>query len=74
MYIIGIAIGLIAIVLVFYFRKDQQMTNNLSDCDIRALENGYKALMEEFTNYQVDNERKLLKLEKLLEIKERRDK
>ena len=71
MYIIGIVIGLIAIGLVFYFRKDQQMINNLTDSDVRATENCYKALMEDFTNYQVDNERKIAELEKAIEIKDK---
>ena len=69
MYIIGIVIGLIAIGLVFYFKKDQQMINTLVDGDIRALENGYKALMEDFNNYQIDTDRKIADLEKQLEIK-----
>ena len=33
------------------------------------MENCYKALMEDFTNYQVDSERKIAELEKQLEIK-----
>ena len=69
MYIIGIVIGLIAIGLIFYFRKDQQMTNDLVDSDILSLENGYKALMEDFNNYQIDTNRKIADLEKQLEIK-----
>jgi predicted Holliday junction resolvase-like endonuclease len=72
MSIIGIVIGVIAIGLIFYdhayIKKDQQMTNDLVDGDIRALENGYNALMGEFTNYQIDNERKIAELEKQLEI------
>ena len=69
MYIIGIVIGLIAIGLIFYFRKDQQMTNDLVDSDILSLENGYKALMEDFNNYQINTNRKIADLEKQLEIK-----
>jgi len=71
--IIGIILGSIAIGLVFGFRKDQNMTNDLTDSDVRSMENCHKALMEDFTNYQVENERKILELEKALEIKKRRD-
>ena len=66
--IIGIVVGVIAIGLFVWSRKDQDMTNELTDSDVRAMENCYKALMEDFTNYQVDNERKITKLEKQLEI------
>ena len=71
--IIGIVVGVIAIGLFVWSRKDQDMTNELTDSDVRAMENCYKALMEDFTNYQVENERKILELEKSIEIKKRRD-
>jgi len=71
--IIGIVLGVIAIGLFIWFRKDQNMTNDLIDSDVRSMENCYKALMEDFTNYQVENERKILELEKSIEIKKRRD-
>ena len=67
--IIGIVVGVIAIGLFVWSRKDQDMTNELTDGDVRAMENCYKALMEDFTNYQVDSERKIVELEKQLEIK-----
>ena len=44
------------------------MTNDLVDGDVRALENGYNALMEEFTNYQVETNRTLSLLENKLDI------
>ena len=65
--IIGIIIGLIAIGLFVWSKKDQDMTNELTDSDVRAMENCYKALMDDFTNYQVENERKITELEKNLE-------
>ena len=67
--IIGIVLGVIAIGLIFWFRKDQKMTNDLTDGDIRAMENCYKALQEDFTNYQVDTERTIDELSKQIEIK-----
>ena len=68
--IIGITIGLIAIGLFFWLKKDQDQTNDLVDSDYREAERAYKALMEDFTHYQVETDRKIAELEKLLEIKE----
>ena len=72
MSIIGIILGVIAIGLIFWFRKDQKMTNDLTDSDVRAIENCYKALQEDFTNYQVETDRTITELEKRT-IKDKRD-
>ena len=69
MAIIGIALGLVAIGLIFWFRKDQQQHNEWFYCETEASEHGYRALMEDFTNYQVETNRKIAELEKQLEIK-----
>ena len=69
MSIIGIVLGLVAIGLFIWSRKDQGLTNDLIDSDVRAMENCYKALMEDFTNYQVDTDREITDLKKQLEIK-----
>ena len=66
--IIGIVLGVVAIGLFFWLKKDQDITNDLIDSDIRAIENSYKALMDDFTNYQIHVDRKLSKLEKRLEV------
>jgi len=65
--ITAIVIGLVAIGLFIWSIKDQSMTNNLVDGDVRAMENCYKALMKDFTNYQVETDRKIVQLEKDLE-------
>ena len=57
MEIIGIVLGVIAIGLIFYFRKDQKMTNNLVESDIEQARTAYQALMKDFTNYQLDQAR-----------------
>ena len=67
--IIGIVLGVIAIGLFIWLKKDQDMTNDLIDSDVKTVENCYKALMEDFTNYQVETDRKIADLEKQLEIK-----
>ena len=67
--IIGITIGLIAIGLFFWLKKDQEMTNDLVEDDLQGNSYALKALMEDFNNYQVESERKITELEKQLEIK-----
>ena len=68
MAIIGIALGVVAIGLIFWFRKEQQQHNEWFYGETEASEHGYRALMEDFTNYQVKCDRELSKLEKELEI------
>ena len=66
--IIGIVLGLVAIGLIFWFRKEQEKHNEWFHGEGEAAEHGYKALMDDFTNYQVHVDRELSKLEKQLEI------
>ena len=70
--VIGIVLSVIAIGLIFYFKKDQQMTNHWLEGETEAAEHGYKALMRDFTNYQVETDRKIADLEKQLEIKSKK--
>ena len=67
--IIGIVIGLVAIILVFHTKKDQEITNDLVDSDVSQNTHALLALQQEFTQYQVDTERKISELEKAVEIK-----
>ena len=69
MSVIGIVLGTIAIGLFIWLKKDQKMTNSLHEGDLQAIENSYKALMDDFTNYQIDNERRIHEFERDLEIK-----
>ena len=57
MEIIGIVLGIIAISLTLYFRKNQKQTNDLVEFDIDQARTAFKALMKDFTNYQVDQAR-----------------
>ena len=66
--IIGIVLGVIAIGLFIWFRKEQQKHNEWLYGEAEAAEHGYTALMKDFTNYQVKCDRELSKLEKDLEI------
>ena len=48
------------------------MTNHWLEGETEAAEHGYKALMRDFTNYQVETDRKIADLEKQLEIKSKK--
>ena len=69
MSIIGIILGVVAIGLTFWLKRDQEMTNDLVDSDLQGCEHGMNAMMKDFTNYQVETDRKITELEKQLEIK-----
>jgi len=69
--IAGIVIGLIAIGLFVWLKKDQNMSNDLHEAELNHTHQGMNALMNDFNNYQVETNRKIAELEKQLEIKER---
>ena len=69
MDIIGIVIGLVALGLIFWFRKEYKESIHFLEGEAEASEHGYTALMKDFTNYQVETDRKIAHLEKQLEIK-----
>jgi hypothetical protein len=64
MSIIGIVLGVIAIGLIFWFRKDQKMSNSLHEGDLIAAKHAFEALMDDFNNYQVETDRKITNLQK----------
>jgi len=66
--IAGIILGVIAIGLFIWLRKDQQMSNDLHEAELNHTHQGMKALMDDFNNYQVETDRKISELEKQLEI------
>ena len=63
----GIVIGLIAIGLFVWLRKDQNMSNDLHEAELHHTHQGMKAMMNDFNNYQVETGRKITELEKNLE-------
>ena len=69
MAIIGIVLGVVAIGLIYWFRRDQQMSNSLHEAELNHTHQGMNALMKDFNNYQVETDRKIAELEKQLEIK-----
>ena len=68
MSIIGIVLGVTAIGLFIWLKKDQQMSNALHEGDLIAAKHAFEALMSDFNNYQITNERKIADLAKELEI------
>jgi len=67
--IIGILLGIIAIGLFIWLRKEQQMDNGLHAAEIDHTHQGMNALMNDFNNYQVETDRKIAELEKQLNLK-----
>ena len=67
MSVIGIVLGVIAIGLFIWLKNDQKMSNDLHEGDLMAAKHAFEALMSDFNNYQIDNERKIVQLEKNLE-------
>ena len=69
MAIIGIVLGVVAIGLFIWLRKEQQIDNGLHAAEVDHIHQGMNALMNDFNNYQVETDRKIAELEKQLEIK-----
>ena len=65
---ISIALNLLALGLIFWFRKDQQMSNDLHEAELNHTHEGMNALMNDFNNYQVETDRKIAELKKTLEV------
>ena len=68
MSIIGIVLGVLAIGLIIWLKNDQKMTNVLHEGDLEAAKHAYEALMSDFNNYQITNERRIADLAKELEM------
>ena len=64
----SIALGLIALGLIFWSVKQHQMNNDLHEVEINHTHRGMNAIMDDFNKYQVETDRKIAELEKQLEI------
>ena len=69
MEIVGTLLGIIAIGLIFWFRRNQQKTKELVNIYFDNCETGMNAMMDNFNKYQIETDRKIIELEKQLEIK-----
>ena len=66
MAIIGIVLGVIALSLIYWLRKEQQMDNGLHAAELDHIHQGMNALMNDLYNYQVETDRKIAELEKII--------
>jgi hypothetical protein len=69
MEIIGIVLGVIAIGLFIWLKGDQKISNDLHEAELHHTHQGMKALMEDFTNYQLSQARFEEKEKAKLEIR-----
>ena len=65
---ISIALNLLALGLIYWLRKEQQMDNGLHAAELEHTHHGMNAMMDNFNNYQVETDRKIAELEKQLTI------
>ena len=66
MEVIGIVLGVIALGLIYWLRKEQQMNNGLHAAELDHTHHGMNAMMGDFNNYQVKTDRKIAELEKII--------
>ena len=69
MAITGIVLGVVALGLIIWLRKEQQMDSDLHSVEVDHIHQGMNAMMNDFNHYQVETDRKIAELEKQLEIK-----
>ena len=69
MAITGIVLGVVAIGLFIWLKKQQQISDGLHAAELDHTHHGMNAMMDDFNNYQVKTDRKIAELEKQLEIK-----
>ena len=68
MSIIGIVLGVLAIGLIIWLKNDQKTSNSLHEGDLITAKHAFEALMSDFNNYQITNERKIADVSKELEM------
>ena len=69
MAIIGIVLGVVAIGLFIWLKKQQQISDGLHEAELDHTHHGMNAMMDDFNNYQVKTDRKIAELEKQLTLK-----
>ena len=63
---ISIVLNLIALGLIYWLRREQQMDNGLHSAEVDHIHQGMNALMNDLNNYQVETDRKIAELEKII--------
>ena len=69
MAITGIVLGVVAIGLFIWLKKQQQISDGLHAAELDHTHHGMNEMMDDFNNYQVKTDRKIAELKKQLEIK-----
>ena len=69
MNIIGIVLGIVAIGLFIWLNNLVKKITSLFEEELDNTHQGMNAVMNDFSNYQVETDRKITELEKQLEIK-----
>ena len=69
--LVGVVLGIIAIGLFIWLRKQQQISDGLHAAELDHTHHGMNAMMDDFNNYQVKTDRKIAELKKQIDIKER---
>ena len=66
MSVIGIVLSVVALSLIYWLKKEQQMDNGLHAAEVDHIHQGMNALMNDLNNYQVETDRKIAELEKII--------
>ena len=66
MSIIGIVLSVVALSLIYWLRKEQTMDNGLNAAETDHIHQGMNAMMNDLNNYQVETDRKMAELEKII--------
>ena len=69
MAIIGIVLGVVSLGIIYWLKKQQQISNGLHAAELDHTHHGMNAMMDDFNKYQVETDRKIAELEKQLNLK-----
>ena len=65
---ISITLNLLILILFFWLKKNQQENNYITDFNLKKVRKAYNALMGDFNNYQAKTDRKIIELQKQIEV------
>ena len=63
---VSIALNLLALSLIYWLRKEQIIDNELNTVETDHIHQGMNAMMNDLNNYQVETDRKMAELEKII--------
>tara|TARA_R100001015_G_C4491271_1_gene68766 strand:+ start:265 stop:585 length:321 start_codon:yes stop_codon:yes gene_type:complete len=65
---ISITLNLLILILFFWLKKNQQENNYITDFNLKKVRKAYNALMGDLNNYQAKTDRKIIELQKQIEV------